>query len=267
MIDPTQPSVGRKLPVDIKTILLVILALAFGLLLGDRWHAGDRGSSKDDRTVSVTGEATLKATPDEFVFYPSYEFKNGDKAAGLAELTKKSDEIVAQLKKLGVADSKIKTATSGGDSGPISYAAPTDPGMVPDTKTTSYNLQLTVTVADKDMAQKVQTYLVTTSPIGQVSPQPSFSDAKRKSLEAKARDQATQDARSKADQSAKNLGFTVDKVKSVDDGSGFGVYSRGKIAPMAADGATSSAASSPELAIQPGENDINYSVTVVYTIK
>jgi SNF2 family DNA or RNA helicase len=46
--------------------------------------------------VSVSGSATLKAEPDEYVFYPSYEFKNADKTAGLKELTAKSEEVVAE---------------------------------------------------------------------------------------------------------------------------------------------------------------------------
>ncbi len=54
--------------------------------------------------------------------------------------------------------------------------------------------------------------MVTTAPTGQVSPRPNFSDAKRKELESKARDEATKDARAKADQSARNLGFKVGKI-------------------------------------------------------
>lgn len=63
------------------------------------WRPWDSQPSAGDRTVSVSGSATLKAEPDEYVFYPSYEFKNADKTAGLKELTAKSDEVVAGLKK------------------------------------------------------------------------------------------------------------------------------------------------------------------------
>jgi uncharacterized protein YggE len=129
----------------------------------------------------------------------------------------------------------------------------------------TYNLQLTVTLTNKDLVQKVQDYLVATLPTGGVSPQAGFSDSKRKQLESNARDEATKDARSKADQSAKNLGFRVGKVKSVDDGSGFGGM------PYATSKAESAVAldiaASPSLSVQPGENELSYSVTVVYTIR
>jgi len=72
-------------------------------------------TSASDRTVSVTGTSTLKAEPDQFVFYPSYEFNNADKSAALKEMTAKSDQIVAGLKALGVADKDIKTNSNGYD--------------------------------------------------------------------------------------------------------------------------------------------------------
>lgn len=258
MIDPTTPPAKRKLSVDLKTVVLVLIAVAVGFLVYDRLHQTDTVTG-DERTISVTGEATLHETPDEFVFYPNYQFKNADKNAALADLTKKSDEVVAGLKKLGVANDKIKTTTSGGSYGPIYYDDTT-------AKDVAYTLQVTATATSNEQAQKVQDYLMTTGPTGQVSPQANFSDAKRKSLESKARDQATQEARSKADQSAKNLGFTVNKVKSVDDGTGFGagvLRNDAKAVPPMAAGDMAS----PTLAVQPGLNDIHYSVTVVYTIK
>jgi uncharacterized protein len=248
---PTVQTVSIRL--DFRLVSAVLLAVVLGMLI--LWRPWDDPRSKD-RTIEVTGTSKISAVPDEFVFTPSYQFKNSDKAAALAEVTKKSDEIVKKLKELGVADSKIKTNSSGYDY-PIYY-------FDGDSKSTpTYTLSLTVTVTDKDLAQKVQDYLVTTSPLGAVSPQPNFSDAKRKELENKARDEATKEARQKAEQSAKNLGFGVGQVKQVTDGVGFGgiVYpARG----MATDMVDSSA---EKLSIQPGENDLSYTVTVVYYVR
>jgi uncharacterized protein YggE len=120
---------------------------------------------------------------------------------------------------------------------------------------------LTITVNDKALTQKVQDYLVTTSPTGSVSPQTTFSEAKRKELESKARDEATKDARSKAEQSAKNLGFKIGKVKSVEDGSGFGGIVLREGLTMASDSKATS------LSVQPGENDLHYTVTVTYYLR
>lgn len=244
-------SINHKhtLLVDLR-IMCALLLLVIGAMLFV-WRPWDQVGAAD-KTIQVTGEAIIDETPDEFVFYPSYQFKNADKTAALGELTAKSDAVVAALKKLGVADKNIKTDSNGFDRMIVPAEPATD---------AAYTLQLTITVDTKDQAQKVQDYLLTTQPSGAVSPQPSFSDTTRKKLEAKARDAATKDARSKADQSAKNLGFSVGKVRSVTDGSGFGVM------PLAAEAKDLNTTATSSLSIQPGQNSISYSVTIVYFIK
>jgi uncharacterized protein YggE len=242
--------------VDLRVVVIILL-LAIGCMLAawKPWHGS--AASDSARTISVTGEAKVSATPDEFVFSPRYQFKNTDKAAGLAELTKQSNDIIAHLRQLGVADSKIKTNTDGYDNYGFYYDEST--GL------NTYSLVLTITVMDKVLTQKIQDYLLTTTPSGPVSPQAIFSETKQKQLESKARDQATKDARAKAEQSAKNVGFTIGKVKSVKDGSGF----NGPIAVSGATAATdlASGESKQSLPVQSGENDISYTVEVVYFVK
>jgi uncharacterized protein YggE len=108
------------------------------------------------------------------------------------------------------------------------------------------------------MAQKVQDYLLTTSPSGTISPYSAFSTEKRKELESQARDEATIDAREKAEQSAENLGFKLGKVKSIEDQSGFG-----GVIPLDTPATMEDSARS-SLSVQPGENEITYTVRVVY---
>jgi hypothetical protein len=223
----------------------VIIAM---LIIWQPWQASD-----SDRTVQVTGESSLKAVPDEFVFYPSYQVKNSDREAALAELTKKTDEVVAGLKDLGVPASGIQTSSSGYD---LSYPEGGD-------DETTYYTQVTVTVDNQELAQKAQDYLVTTGPTGSISPQYGFSDRKQKELEARARDLATKDARAKADQMGENLGFAVGKVKSVTDGAGFG----GGPIPFDARASEIVPDSSLSLKLSPGENELSYSVDVVYFIR
>lgn len=245
-------SIGIR--VDLRFLVIVLLVvIACMLAIWKPWTS----TGASDRTVTVTGEAKLTAEPDEYTFSPSYEFKNANKDVALADLTKKSDEVVKKLKELGVADSKIKTNADGYDYYNYYFDTTADEF--------TYTLRPTVSVNNKTLAQKVQDYLVTTSPSGQVSPQAGFSTAKQKELEGKARDEATKDARAKADQSAKNLGFKVSKVKSISDGANFG-----GITPYLMEGAelsVSSDAKAPSLAVQPGENDLTYSVTVIYFIR
>lgn len=249
--------VPSKISLDVKQLIIGALALTILIMLivWKPWH----GSVAGDRTVKVTGEAVVKAEPDEFVFHPSYQFKNASQDTALADLTKKSDELLTKLKELGVAANKIKTNTNGNN---YSYFKNPDNSI-------TYSLSLTVTAENKNLAEQVQEYLATTQPLGGVSPQANFSQALRKKLEAEARDEATKDARAKADQSASNLGFKVAKVKSVEDGAGFGdvvpLASRG--AALAFDGSASSAPETIKLGIQAGENEVNYSVTVTYFVR
>ncbi len=246
------PQINKKLNISldyriIAGILLLVIVLMLAL-----WRPWTTRAVNNSRTIRVTGQATIKAEPDQFTFYPTYQFTNADKDAALAELTKKSDEVVAKLKELGVADSKIKTNANN-----YEYYYPE---KSPDN---NYSLTITIEVGDRELTQKVQDYLLATSPQGTITPQPTFSQTKQKELEDQARDKATQDARSKADKSAKNLGFKIASVKSVEEGnSGGGIMpyaERSAIAP--------SPAADMKLSVQPGENEFNYSVTVEYYIR
>lgn len=257
---PTEqtPKSSKKLSVtlDARTIIIALLLVVIGAMafVWKPWQ----GTRSDDQTITVTGESTVSAEPDEFVFSPSYHFANANKDTALADLVKKSEDIVSELKKLGVQDSQIKTNATGTKNYPLSRDART--GI------STYTFRPTITVNSKELVQKVQDYLVTTTPTGSVSPQANFSEAKRKELENQARDQATKEARSKADQSAKNLGFKVGGVKSVNDGAGFGgaypTLDGGAEALTLDDGAKRD-----QLTVQPGENKLNYSVTVIYYVK
>jgi len=228
-------------------VLLVIIVVMLAL-----WRPW-QGTTSEDQTIQVTGETTVTAVPDEFVFYPTYQFESSDKAAALDELSKKSEEVTAKLKELGVPENKIKTNSSGYDT----VLLETDGAQK-----ATYSLQLTATVDSEELAQKVQDYLVTTGPTGSVSPQPTFSEEKQRELEAEARDKATADARAKAEQSAQNLGFKLGKVKTVSDGDTYWAVPFESRA-MTTDLATSSG----NLGLYPGENELPYSVTVTYYIR
>ena len=236
-----------------KILIIILFLIIVGMLLV--WQPW-KSTLNQDRSISVNGEATVKAAPDQYVFNPIYEFKNEDKAKALAEQTDKNNQIIAKLKELGVKDADIKNNASGySNSYLVEPASP---------ERTTYNLSLTITVSDKDLATKVQDYLVSTKPEGQVTPQASFSETKRKELENQARDMATKDARAKAEQIAKNTGAKLGKVKSIQDGGGFGQ----PITALYEDSvASSSSAIKQSMQIQPGENELNYVVSVSYHLK
>ncbi len=254
---PVAPSKNNKMTLSFDLRLVVALLLVvIGLMLfmWQPWAITDPDAKS--RTITVSGEATITAVPDEYVFNPSYEFKNTDKKAALAAVSSKSDEIIKKLKDLGVADNKIKSDASG-----YNYSYYYDESS----KQNTYSLYLTITVNNKELSQKVQDYLLTTAPMGNVSPQAGFSHALQKKLESDARDEAAKDARAKADRTAKNLGFTVGKVKSIADSSN----NRGPIyyGDLNSGLSTDSAAKESSLQVQPGENDLPYTITVIYYVK
>ncbi|MDQ2973318.1 MAG: SIMPL domain-containing protein [bacterium] len=252
MTEPSSNKVQKlNVSLDYKWLSLALLLLVAAMLF--IWMPWNSDDSSDARTIDVVGEAVIKAEPDEFVFYPTWEFKDADKDAALKKLNDKSNEVTAKLKELGVDESKIKSSSDNYEKYYI------DPGG----DEPSHTLRLEARVGNRELAQKVQDYLVTTSLSGQISPQAGFSDSKRKELESQARDQATKEARTKADQSADNLGFEIGKVKSVSDGTGFG----GIEPTYARDTAVSSEAGSSSLEVLPGENELRYTVSVSYYLK
>lgn len=236
--------------------LILLAAVVVTLVLWEPWNPQIKAS---DRTITVTGNATITAVPDEYVFSPSYDFSDTNQQVALKNFTTESDQIVAQLEKLGVASSAIQTDSSSDTGGVYMPVVTNNDGN------TDYTLNLTVTIDNATLAQKVQNYLLTTNPTGQISPSEDFSTATQNSLDDQARNQAEQDARSKADQSAKNLGFRIAAVKSVQDGTLFNpIYPLTPGVNSTID--SGPAAAAPSLNLQPGKNTLNYSVTVVYYI-
>lgn len=255
---PPSPSKGRQisLPNTWQLVTLVLLVIIGVMIV--KWQPWEPNIKASERTVTVTGDATVSATPDEYVFSPSYEFTNADKQTALNSLTAKSNDVTSQLKSLGVASKDIKNNSDGYGNGSYYYSSRAN-------GTTTYTLDLTITVDDAKLAQKVQDYLLTTNPTGEVTPSVSFSTSMQKQLQNQARDKAEQNAKAQADQSAKNLGFKVDRVKSVTDGNlgGLNPYIDGIYSGA---NAASGAKSAPHLDLQPGQNDLSYSVQVVYYI-
>src|SRR3569833_3456561 len=237
-----------KLPGPWKTACLVLLiALAVSVFMWKPWQTHIKAS---DRTISVTGNATVKAEPNEFIFNPSYDITNTDSKQAIADLTAKNNQVIDKLKSLGVDSAKIQSNAS-------NYKDYFDP------TTSTYTFSLTITVDDKALAQKVQDYLLTTDPSGEITPDYTFSDSKEKTLESQARDKAEQDARAKAEQSAKNLGFKVKAVKSVQDGSfeSFGGCGPRGLCIGSDLQAGADSAKSQSLTLQPGQNDVPFSVS------
>jgi uncharacterized protein len=236
---------------------VISIVLAMLLVLATAFTARPWVRDAENRVISVTGEATVTAEADEFIFYPNWSYTATNEQEGLSQVSAKSKEVVTKLKELGIPEQNIKVTSSGTDSNGMYYPE-RELGTNP-----TYYLTIQVTTTSKEQAQTVQDYLIDTGPTGSITPQGGFSDTKQKELESQARDEATKDARAKADQTASNLGFKVGKVKTVSDLTpGYGIY------PMMDTAVTNSnGAVSDKIAVQPGTNDLNYTITVEYYIE
>jgi uncharacterized protein len=237
---------------DMRFVCLVLLTVVVGMLaVWQPWSASAK------RTISVSGESTVKAEPDQYVFSPMYQKKGTDRTAIQTELTSTINTVVAKLKEIGVAEADITLMSSTYDN------------FYNDGTNEITSNSLTVTVASKDLSQKVQDYLLTTSPQGQVSPMPSFSTSKRKMLEPEARSKAVDDAHTKAVQMAKDLGARLGKIVSISDqtsGYPMPMYSvMDSAKTMSVVGEAGTAVSS--MPVLGGRQEISGSVQVVYELR
>ncbi len=239
----------------LKWLQLLLLIVITGLLVWSQPWNETGSASGEQRKLTVSGESTIKAEPDEYLFTPYFEAKGTDKEALKKDLNDKANAAVAKLKELGVEDKNIKVDSS-------SY----DYWFYEQDQEGTLTVSLQVTVADKAKAQEVQDYFTTLDLEGQLTPQATFSTSKRKELEKQATDKAIEDAKGKAEQQAKLIDSKLGKVIEVSQGSGnlpMPIDFRGGAElSLSADSAKASS-----LPVMPGENEFTWAVSVTYELK
>lgn len=233
-----------------KLAQLTLLVAILGLLLWSQPWQGN--STKETRKITVSGQATIEAEPNEFTFSPYFQGEGTDEQALKDELNEKANTAVTKLKELGVEEKNIKLDASSYD---YWYLQEGEEG--------SLQITLQITVDNKAKAQEVQDYLQTLDLKGQLSPRAVFSKDKQKELDAQAVKEATEEARSKADAQAKLLDAKVGKIIEVSQG-----YD--SVFPVAYDTATSLEAregGSSSIPVLPGQNEYTQTVTVIYELQ
>lgn len=247
-----RPNLGYSMKLKTSLLLglsvLLIITNAVTFSLWRPWQ----NNSNTGRKITVTGEATVKSQPDEYQFSPYYERSTNN------EIVLLSQDIVAKLKAMGINENQIKVTVSNYGLSPNSSSS----SVVPEQSQSTLNISLTVN--DKAKTQKVQDYLITTNSKGLVSPNSAFSTSRQKLLKDQARTQAIADARKKADSSATALGSRIDKVIEITDRD-----SNSSIKPIDAVSSNGSQdiSDTKSLPIQPGQNEISYSVQVTFSLR
>lgn len=243
---------NKKFTLSINFKLLLGLALAFGLGFALAWWSPWTASQ---RTVTVTGESTITAKPDEFVFNPYFTASAKDRAAANTAVRKNCDQVVAKLQELGVAQEDIKTDIT-------AYDFSTTPEDDKDAKFEA-NCAVTITLDNEQLAQSVFDYLSSTKAQGSISPQVSFSNDTRANLKSEARKEAVGNARTQADEIAGELSQKVVGAVSVEEVAGFDViplYGGAEARP-----ADLSLTQSSDF--QPGQQELTFSVKVVFGLR
>ena len=239
-----------KLSFDLRWVMVFLVSVIVALVFS--WHPWHRTHMASDRTVSVSGDTTIKAEADEFAFSPSYVFTGNNQPDLIARADSKKVELVKKLVTLGVEEKRIKIDTYGYDTSP--YPVSQEDGQL------SYTLYLSFSVSGKELASTIEDYIQSSGATGAITAVPQFSREKATELQDKARVEAMKDARKKAEQSAKELGFDLGDVKKVEDGQ-FPVY------PGVYYDTKASVSSETGQGVYPGLNEYSYTVTVEYYIK
>ena len=238
-----------QVKLDNKLIAIVVLVIALLTTIG-LWHPWSPSAASQNRTMTITGEATVSDTPDEFIFYPTYQETGTDRQATIDKVSAKVNTVIAEIKKLGVSEDSITLSAN-------AYTAYWQPNSE-----NSISVTVTVKVDNKTLAQKVQDYIITTTPSGQITSWPTFSDAKLKTLQANARTEALKDARSKADKTVGELGAALGKVISVSDNNYGGI-----IPMMGVAEASDSVTTKTSLPISTGKQDVTVTIQVTYELR
>lgn len=241
-----------NLSLDLRIVCILLLVVIGAMLAVWRpWQT----SSVSDRTISVTGTGKVTATPDIYQFNPSYQKPTTE------ELNSTVTTVTDKLKELGVKEKDIQLQSNAyGEPQPLNDKKT---GIAPAPEQQGSSAYLTIKVPNKELAQKVQDYIVTSGAEGQITPQPAFSDEKQKQLKEEARDKAIDDAKAQASKTAASLGAKLGRVVEVKDSTEFGgIYplQEGRSMVTAQDTAST-------LPIFSGEQNVTFAVQVTFEIK
>ncbi len=230
--------------------LILLLLIAGTLLFYKPWN---NSSTSDQRTVTVTGKATVEAAPSEFSFTPYFEQKGANESALRESLVGKANDLVATLKGAGVSEEDISIDANSYDRWYWEDDSQEEGVMT---------VRVNIKVDNKELAQTVQDHLLTLDVKGQLSPRASFSDSQKDSLESKALEEASKDARERAETQANLLGADIGKVVRINE-QPYVDY------PAYYDAAITEEASpvSASLPVLPGQNEYSKTITVTYELK
>lgn len=203
-------------------------------------------------TVTSSGTGTIQAAPDEATMSFGVTKSSANPKSLLADTNKAAQEIVAALKKAGVAEEDIQTQNV---------------SLYPQTNyengkpvVTGYEASINVTVNVRDLATLGDVIAAGSEAGANTISGPTFDIAEDSPFTAQAIDKAVADARRNAEAMAKAADKSVGEVVSISDSTVTPVQ------PFASERSTAGAAKDA-IAINPGQLDVTSSVVVVFELK
>ncbi len=220
-------------------------------------------------TITVSGTGDVFAVPDTATFSYSVMDTEKDVTTAQTKVNTEGNDIIAYLKAQGIDDKDIQTSDySVNPHYEWSTAAcPAGSGYCPPGKQTltGYDVNETVTVKVKDTTKAGDLLSGVGSKGATNISGLSFTVEDETALEAQARTKAIDDARTKADELAKELGVSIVRVVGFNENNGGPIMYAAK--SMAFDTAAGSAPAAPAPNIATGQNKITSNVSVTYEIR
>jgi uncharacterized protein YggE len=235
------------------TVLCLAVFLAFEARNALKEYNYIGKSAQTPNAITITGEGKVTAAPNIATVQIGTTTMKATVADAQKENTKKMNDLIAAVKKEGLADKDIKTS---------------DYSIYPQydwngskSVLTGYNVNQTLSLKIRD-TKKIDAILKLAGEKGANSiSNLNFEIDDQEALKDEAREKAIADAKEKAEKLAESLGVTLDKVISFYESTNAPVYdSYAKYAGMGLGGGEAAPS------IQTGENEINVSVSITYEI-
>lgn len=229
----------------------LVLVAILGLLV---WSQPWSNTSQESRKVTVSGSGYVEAEPDEYIFNPYFEAKGSDQEALKKTLTNQANDTVSKLKSLGVEEKNITLDLSSYEDW---YWRKGEEGRL--------TANLMVKASNKELAQKIQDYLLNTDAKGQLTSDGTFSEEKTKQLQSEAEAKAIEEAKTKAQAQASKFDAKLGKVIEIGQSSNYGVQPLDATARL--DIGVQSEETAPSIPVLNGQNRIYQTVSVTFELK
>ncbi len=230
---------------------IVALVVALSAFYFKPWQ------TKGAETISVTGDGKAEAIPDIAKITATIESKNTDLNKAQSENQNKVSKIVSELQNLAIDPKDIKTQNISGNQNyvqPMIYPLPPRPDI------NSFGTTLEITVRNFDNTDKVIATLTKDGATNLYGPQLTLSAQKQDITKSRARQNAIDNAKQKAQQLAQASNRKLGKVVKISEAQNFG-YPQPLIAEGQAD------LKQKVSQIQPGQNEVTVTLQIEYSLK